>query len=132
MDFRCPAWVGCYPLGTALQVISVLTGFIGIAMLFIPGLVLRPFGIRLDPHGAVGARLVGAANIGLATALWDGQAGCPDALQGLGNAVFYYSLLQGAVIVLAVIRRVANPLALCLVVLDAAFIASIWSQGWAR
>lgn len=119
-------------LGAVLQIISVLIGLIGIAMVFIPGFVLRPFGIRLDPSGTFVARLFGAANIALACALWDGQAGGPDSLQGLGNAVFYYSAFQGVVIVLAVARRVANPLALCLVFLDAAFIATIWLQGWAR
>ena len=119
-------------LGAVLLVISLLTGFIGIAMVFIPGFVLRPFGIRLDPNGTFVARLFGAANIALADALWDGQGGGPDSLQGLGNAVFYYSAVQGVVIVLAVIRRVANPLALCVVFLDAAFIATIWLQGWAR
>lgn len=117
-------------LETALNVISILTGVIGIAVVFTPALALRPFGIRLDPNGAFGARLFGAANIGFAVAIWDGQAGGPDAVQGLGNAVFYYSLLQGIVIVWAVIRRVANPLALFLVVLDAAFIATIRSLGW--
>ena len=117
-------------LGSALHVISVLTGGIAIAMVFIPALALRPFGVRLDPAGAIIARLFGAANIGFAVALWDGQAGGPDAVQGLGNAVFYYSVLQGVVIVLAVIRRVANPWALCLVVLDAAFLAAIRWQGW--
>lgn len=101
-------------------------------MVLIPGLVLRPFGLRLDQKGAFGARLFGPANIGLAVALWDGQAGGPGALQGLGNAVFYYSFLQGAVITWAVIRRLANPLASGFVVLDAAFIAAIWSQGWAH
>lgn len=101
-------------------------------MVLIPGLVPRPFGVRLEESGALGARLFGAASIGLAVALWDGQAGGPGALQGLGNAVFYYSFLQGAVIALAVIRRLANPLALCVVVFDAACIAAIWSQGWAR
>ena len=119
-------------LGAVLLVISLLIGFIGIAMVLIPRLFLRQFGIRLDPSGTFVARLWGAANIALADALWDGQAGGPDSLQGLGNAVFYYSLVQGVVIVLAVLRRVANPLALCLVFLDAAFIATIWLQGWAR
>lgn len=112
-------------LGTALYVISVLTGVIGIAMVFIPALALRPFGLRLDQSGALIARLFGAANIGFAVAIWDGQAGGPDAVQGLGNAVFYYSVLQGLVIVLAVIGRVANPWALSLVILDAAFIVAI-------
>ena len=119
-------------LGAVLMVISLLVGLIGIAMVLVPSLVLRPFGIRLDPSGSFVARLLGAANIALADALWDGQAGGPDSLQGLGNAVFYYSALQGVVIVLAVIRRVANPFALCFVFLDAAFIATIWLQGWAR
>lgn len=117
-------------LGSTLHVISVVTGVSGIAMVFIPGLALRPFGIRLEPTGAFGARLLGAANLGFAVALWDGQAGGLDAVQGLGNAVFYYSLLQGVVIVLAVIRRVANLWALSFVVLDAAFLAAIRSQGW--
>ena len=89
-------------LGTALHVISVITGVIGIAMVLTPALALRPFGIRLDPNGAFAARILGAANIGLAVAIWDGQNGGPDALLGLGNAVFYYSLLQGIVIVVAV------------------------------
>ena len=119
-------------LGALLQVISVLTGLIGIALVFIPGVVLRPFGVSLDPTGRFAARLFGATNIALATSLWDGQAGGPDALQGLGNAVFYYSLIQGVVILLAVIRKVANPLALCVVFLNAAFIATIWLHGWAR
>ena len=119
-------------LGTALYVISVVIGLIGGAMVFTPGLVLRPFGVRLDPNGAFGARLFGAANIGFTVALWDGQVGGPDALQGLGNAVFYYSVIQGGLIVLAVIRRVANPWALSWVVVDATFIAAIWSQGWLR
>ena len=119
-------------LGALLQVISILTGLIGIAMVFIPGLVLRPFGVRPDPSGRFVARLFGAANIALATALWDGQAGGPDSLQGLGNAVFYYSFVQGVAIVWAVIRKVANPLALAFVFLDAAFIATIWLHGWAR
>ena len=117
-------------LGIALHVISVLTGVIGIAMMFIPALALRPFGIRLDPTGALGARLFGAASIGLATALWDGVGTDPAAVLGLGNAVFYYCLFQGVVIVWAVIRKVANPLALCLVVIDVAFIVAIRSQGW--
>ena len=117
-------------LGTALHVISLLTGVIGIAMVFIPALALRPFGIRLDPTGALGARLFGAANIGLGTALWDGVGWDPAGVLGLGNAVFYYCLVQGVVIVWAVIRKVANPWALCLIVLDAAFIAAIRSQGW--
>jgi hypothetical protein len=47
--------------GTALQVISVLTGVIGIVMAFIPAFVLRPFGMRLDPTAAFSARLFGAA-----------------------------------------------------------------------
>jgi hypothetical protein len=117
-------------LGTALKAISVVSGVIGIAMLFIPGIALRPFGIRLDAAGAFGARLFGVANIALAVAIWDGQSGGPDAVQGLGNAVFYYSVLQGIVTTLAVIRRVANPWASSLVALDVAFIAAIWSQGW--
>ena len=117
-------------LGTALHVISLLTGIIGIGMVLIPTLVLRPFGIRPDPTGAFAARLFGAASIGLATALWDGVGNDPAGVLGLGNAVFYYSLVQGAVIVWAVIRRVANPWALILLILDAAFIAAITSQGW--
>ena len=117
-------------LGTVLHVISVLTGVMGLAMVFIPGLVLRPFGVRLDRTGAFVARLLGAANVGLATALFDGVGFDPAAVLGLGNAVFYYSIVQGAVVLWAVIRRVANPLALSFVVLDAAFIAAIWSQGW--
>ena len=119
-------------LSAVLQIISILIGLIGIAMVFIPRLVLRPFGIRLDPSGAFVARLFGATNIALSDALNDGQAGGPDALQGLGNAVFYYSFVQAVVVVWAVIRRVANPLALCVVFLDVAFIATIWLQGWAR
>lgn len=119
-------------LGTVLYVISVIIGLVGGAIVFIPGVVLRTFGIKLDANGRFGARLFGSANIGLAVALWDGQLGGPDALQGLGNAVFYYSLIQGAVVVLAVIRRVANSLALSLVFLDAVFIGAIWSQGWLR
>lgn len=119
-------------LGNALQLISLLTGVIGIVMALLPAPALRPFGIRLDPAGAFGARLFGAANIGLATALWDGQGQGfdPVVVAGLGNAVFYYCVVQGVVIVGAVIRRIANPWALCLAVLDAACIALIWSQGW--
>ncbi len=119
-------------LGNVLQVISLLAGVIGIVMVCLPGPVVRPFGIRLDPAGAFAARLFGAANIGLADALWDGQGQGfdPVVVLGLGNAVFYYCVVQGVVIVWAVIRKVANPWALGLAVLDAACIAAIWSQGW--
>lgn len=119
-------------LGNLLQIISLLAGIIGIVMVFLPVPALRPFGIRLEPAGAFAARLFGAANIGLATALWDGQGQGfdPAGVLGLGNAVFYYCVVQGAVIVWAVIRKIANPWALCLAVLDASFIAAIRLQGW--
>ena len=119
-------------LGNVLQVMSLLTGVIGIVMVLLPAPALRPFGIRLDQAGAFGARLFGAANIGLADALWDGQGQGfdPAGVLGLGNAVFYYCVVQGVVIVWAVIRKVANPWALCLAVLDAVCIAAIRSQGW--
>jgi len=111
-------------LRTALKVIAALSALFGIGFAAVPSAVFAPYGVHLDASGTFVARLFGAANIGLAIAVWSAADEGAQTRRSLAWGVVGYSVVEGIVSAGAVLTGVANILGWGFVVLDVVFVAA--------
>ncbi len=90
---------------------TMIFGVFGAGLALAPGPFMAPFGLAFDPDGELMARVLGAALIGYAIALWVSRNLTRAAARPLLVGGFAYNLIDLPINVLAIQAGTMNPLA---------------------
>lgn len=97
---------------------AFVTWLFGLALLLIPGTMLAAYGISLNPGGAVIARLLGGAFIGLGAIAWFARGAAPsEALRAIILGISVVATLGCLVAIHGVLSGASNALGWLTVIL---------------
>lgn len=106
---------------------ALVFGFFGAGLAVAPGPFMQPFGLGFDTAGSLMSRVLGAALIGFAIALWLSRGLDPAAVRPLLIGGLAYNLIDLPINVMAIQAGTMNALAWINVGLHLALVAGF---GW--
>jgi len=90
---------------------SIVFGIFGAGLVVAPGAFMQPFGLAFDDAGTLMSRVLGAALIGFALAMWLSRAADPAAVRPLLIGGFAYNLIDLPINIAAILTGAMNALA---------------------
>jgi len=98
-------------MNTLFLVTMIIQAIFGLGFTLIPGLLLAPFGVTLDPIANVFVNLFGAALLGYLVLLWYARrSNNPEFKKATIYCHFVYSLIAAVIMVIANVSGLVNAM----------------------